>query len=832
MSLATDPRFPARTEAPPGPTACSHCGLPVPAGLLQPHRPQQFCCAGCEVVYGAIQAGGLGAYYRIRDPQQSRPAVVRADSFTELDDDAFLVRYARAQGTLRSIEMVLEGVHCSACVWLVERALAAIPGVAEARLNLSRATLELVWDPQKVALSQIGRRLAQLGYVPHPKERGRTEEARTRQERALLLRMGVAAACMGNTMLIAIALYAGWFNGIEAEWERFFRWLSLGVSVPAVLYAAQPFFTSAYQGLRNRVLHMDLPLAIGVGAGFAGSALNTLRGAGEIYFDSVTTLIFLLLVGRFLQLRQQHRAADRSELLGALAPVAASLIPPGALAADPAARQRVTVHRLRAGDRVWVDSGERIPADGVILAGRSAIDASLLTGEATPVAVQPGDDVWGGTTNTGEPLVVELRADLDTSRVGQIAGLVHEAVRGRSPVVRLADRLASWFVGGVLALSTFTLTLWCILEPAMALDHTIALLVVSCPCALGLATPLAIAAALHQAARRGILVRSGGAVERLGTTRGGHIWFDKTGTLTRGRMEVVEYITAHPQAGNTLRAYIRALERGVSHPLGKALRTWAGPGPALLVSNRTQVPGGGLEGNIHGRRVRLGSPRWTAPADIPEHAQRQTEQWTQRGLTPIWLVVDGSWRGAVALFDPLKADAAQEVARLRELGFTVGILSGDHPGAVARVAEALGIESGQARGGLTPEDKLAAVQRTRAAGHTVLMVGDGVNDAAALAAADVGVALHGGAEACLTAADAFLQNPEVRGIGTLISGSRTTMRTIRNNIIFSASYNVVCATLAVAGLLSPLLAAVLMPLSSLIVVSRSYRFRFAETPKS
>ncbi len=794
-------------------TACDHCGLPVPAGLHDPDGDHQFCCPGCRTVFEVIHAAGFGAYYARRETAPKQKVETRTSRFEELDDPAFIDQYCptRPDG-LRTTDLYLEGVHCAACVWLIEKSMAHEDGVAEAKLNFVRARLSLRWRPEERSLSSIAQRLAALGYVPHP-VRGGAEDAKRKEERQLLIRIGVAAAVAGNVMLMAFALYGGWLSGMDEGHRQLFRFLSLVVTLPAIVYAAAPFYRSAAAGLRAGLLHMDLPISLGISAGFLGGVVNTLRGQGEIYFDSVTTLIFLLLLGRLLQLRQQRRASERSELLYALAPSSAQRID-----AD-GSTHRVPLEAIRVGDRLEVRAGERIATDGMVVGGRSTVDQSLFSGESMPVSVGLDDRVWGGTVNMEDTLHVRVTSTIRSSRVGRIADMVVEAARSRAPVVRLADRVAGYFVGLVLVAAVLTYVAWSFIESSLAVDRAVALLIVSCPCALGLATPLAIAAGIGKGAQKGILARSGAALETLGSLTGGHLFFDKTGTLTYGRMEII-----HFQGPDWVRPLIVAAERESSHPVGRALRQGLQDVGARVEAEHVEAVSSGVVARVQGRDVLVGSAAFVAArARYAPLWRAAARRWSKDALTPIWVAVDGQVCAAAALADRVRPEAKACIADLTRRGFRVAILSGDHPSVTAAVGRRLGLPEARCHGGLTPEDKLARVER---ADGPVVMVGDGVNDAAALAAATVGVAVHGGAETCFAAADVFLQKPGVATLLDLIEGARRTAWTIRANIIFSLFYNAFGATLAIGGWLNPLVAAILMPISSLVVVTHSFRFRF------
>lgn len=797
---------------------CAHCDLPVPAKYIRPADERQFCCEGCRAVYGAIHEGGLEAFYKKRGDQLGAPAHAPKSTYEELDNASFTENYCTAlPGGLLETDFYLEGIHCTACLWLVERALETQEGVSMGRLDFGRRRLSLRYAPDKVPLSKVAQRLEHLGYPPHP-ARDYGKDPRKQEERRLLVRIGVAGAVAMNVMIFAISLYGGWASGMQEDFRTLFRYVSLLLTLPAVLYSAWPFFKGAWAGLSHGVLHMDLPISIGILVGFIGGAVNTIADRGEVYFDSVSALIFLLLVGRWLQLKQQHRATERSELLGALTPAAAYRVE------DGDRLQRIPLEAIRVGDHLSVPIGERIPTDGVVIEGSSAVDMSLLTGEAIPVEVGPDAEVYGGTTNLYEPIVFRATQTVRQARVGRITEMVVEAAEGRAPVVQLADKIAGYFVAVVLLLAVFTAILWSYLDPAHALDNAVSLLIVSCPCALGLATPLAITAAIHKAAQRGILIRTGAALEALGTMRSARVLFDKTGTLTHGQMDLVEYI-----GPDSLRPWIAAIEGHSRHPIGLALKRAFGAEGELKETGPVEaLPGGGLTASTEAGQLSVGAPEAIgASRSAPQWALSQTDTWTQAGITPVWFALDEEVVAVAGLSDQLREDARAAVDALSAEGFSPEVVSGDDPRVAETVGAALSIPKAACHGRQSPEDKLARVQQAAREGP-VVMVGDGVNDAAALAAATVGVAVFGGAETAFSAADVFLQRPGVKALATLVAGARKTVRVIRGNIIFSLVYNLIGAGLAISGVLHPLFAAILMPISSVIVVSSSFGFRFPE----
>ncbi|HRQ79452.1 MAG TPA: cation-translocating P-type ATPase, partial [Gemmatimonadaceae bacterium] len=706
---------------------------------------------------------------------------------------------------LREVQFYLEGVHCASCVWLVERVPMIVPGAVRAELDVTRAVARLAWDPQAVSLSTLARALDQLGYPPHAFRGRRADEARKAEERAMLTRIGVAAAIAGNVMTIALALYSGVFSGMEREFERYFRWLSWILVTPALVWPGRTFFTSAWQALKNKRLHMDVPIALALALGYVQGAINTLRDGGPIYFDAVGTLIFLLLVGRYLQHRAQRSAADSAALLGALSPATARIV-------DGDAVKEVPSEAVLPGMTLDLRPGDTLAADGTVMRGSSSLDLALLTGESRPVRVGEGEKVFAGTVNLSAPLRVYVEEAGITSRLGRLLRDVEEGSRERPPVVLLADRIAGYFIAVVLVLAAVTAGIWWDTSAYFAIDSAIALLVVTCPCALAIATPLAFTVAVGRAAGRGILVKGAHALETL--TGRGTIFLDKTGTLTEGRMVLEAY-----DGPDALRGAILALERHSRHPVATAFaEAWADV-EVPDVEDYEETLGGGVRGRVQGRELMVGRPEWVL-AQISGAADVHSP--FDPRLTPVFIAVDGELVARAGFGDPLRATAPAMVQELQRHGWRVRLLSGDAPSVVQSVAAVLGIPAEDAEGGASPERKREAITAARAQG-TVVMVGDGVNDAAAIAAATVGIAVRGGAEASMAAADVYLAKQGVGSLAELFTGARRTTSVIQRNMAVALGYNAISVAMAMMGILDPLFAAVLMPLGSVTVILATWR---------
>jgi Cu2+-exporting ATPase len=797
--------------------ACAHCALPVPADQRRVGAARQFCCAGCRTAYEIIDAAGLGRYYDFDERRHEAVRAERADH-AAFDHPTFHELYVtRGTGGVATVQLHLEGVHCASCVWLVERMPLVLDGVLRAELDVTRALATITWDAGAVPLSRIAANLEALGYRPHPFRGLKAEAMRKAEDRTMLMHIGVAGALATNVMLVAIALYSGFTSRagtLEPVFETAFRWLSLVLTTVSVAWPGRVFFRTAWAAIRQRTVHVDVPIALALAAGYVRGAMNTVTDTGPIYLDGVALLIFLLLVGRFFQQRAQRAAVDSAELLHSLAPASAHLV-------DGETERDVPAEALLPGMVVAVRANETIPADGAVATGVSVVDLSLLTGESVPVPVAPGDVVYAGTVNLGAPLRVQVERAGEATRVGTLLREVAAGAARRAPMVQYANRVGGWFVWLVLALAAITYLIWARLDPPHALDAAIAFLVITCPCALALGTPLAITVAIGRAARQGILVKGGDALERLATP--GTLVLDKTGTLTAGRMAVAAW-----QGDDAARPLALALERETAHPIAAAIvAAWPGL-VAPVATEVSHVLGGGVQGTVEGRRVLVGSPRWVAAhATIPDWA---TAPLPDAALTPVLVAVDGVVVARAGIGDPLRPEAHAAVASLEARGWRIKVLSGDDPAVVRRIGAQLGLAESDVQGGVTPERKLAEIERLADEG-TVVMVGDGVNDAAAIARATVGIGVKGGAEACMAAADVFMAAPGLTPLVRLMDGSARTLGVIRRCLWVSCFYNLIGAVLAMTGLINPMLAAIIMPVSSISVVLAAWKSRTFDVPE-
>lgn len=811
---------------------CAHCGLSVPAQLVRERDVDQFCCNGCRQVYTLVREWGFDHYYRLVDREQRslEPAQVSGRIFSDFDDERVQAEATDRLGPdRRRTRLYLEGVHCTACVWLVEKLPSVLAGVDEVRLNYGSGVADVTWRPAHISLSTVARALDRLGYTPHLHRASRVHEARRHEDRAALARLGVAAACAMNLMFVSGALYAGEYSGMAQPFHSFFRWLSLGVAVPVLMFSARPFFQAAVAGLRAGVVHIDLPIALAIVVAFAASTWNTVTGSGAIWFDSLAMLVAALLGARQLLRSAQRLAIERADSLrgAAFLEFARRLDGDG----PDAPVVEVPLTALQPGDRVEVRSGELVPVDGIVLSGRSSLDNAVLTGEAVPQAVGEGDAVTAGATNLGARLLVRVDAAGERSRVGALLAIVQDALSRKPAMVQVSDLMARRFVQGLLVAAV---AVACVVSlrygPAVGLSRVVALLVVACPCALGVSVPLAMSVTLMRAARTGIFIKNPDAFDHL--RRVGTLFLDKTGTLTEGRAVVARW-----HGDDRVLQLARALEAESAHAVARAFQH-SGSSLHLVrsVQEVAETAGQGISGRLDGHEVRVGNRDHVEghAAPIDPSIVEAARGYVADGLSPVYVSVDRIVCGVAGVGDPLRADAAATIAALRARGIRPRILSGDHPAVVARIAAQLGLDEAEATGGLTPEAKKDVVAASVTApdrNGAIVMVGDGVNDAAALALADVGVAVHGGTGATIVAADIVLTRDGVAPLIDVLDGARRLRRVVRRNTVFSLLYNITASSLAVAGVVGPLLSAVLMPVSSLIVVLSSASARTFVSPR-
>lgn len=795
------------------PCLCSHCGAPIPAHVriteeLNGTR-QSFCCHGCHLAYQIICGAGLSRYYQTR---QFDSCGLPSGAYTTNYDDDYLARFLvpAAQPSEVQLSFLVDGVRCASCVWVIEQVLERIPGVSRARLNYGTHRALVSFDPGQVAPSLLLSELGRLGYVPRPFSLDAAQQGATREGRTLLIRFGTAALFSMQVMGFTVPLYAGYFQGIDPQSRAVMTWLAALTSLPVVFYSGWPFLHGAWRSLRNRSANMDLLVALGVLCIFFYSLVSLLLG-GEVYFDSAAMIITLILLGRLLEHYARQKAMSRIDRLLQLAPDTAQKIVDGTLIST-ASRE------LKPGDEILVRPGERFPVDGTIITGTTDIDEAAITGEALPVTRGPTGEVAGGTINLTVAVTVRVSRSSADSLIARIARLVEDALAQRAPIQRLADRVSAYFVPAILLLAAATALAWLAsgAEIGTSLMHAVAVLVVACPCALGLATPMAILVATGTAARSGILFRGGDVIER--TSKITAVAFDKTGTLTEGRPQL---LAVRPATGCTEGQLLgNAAQAAVSsnHPLASGIlralhedQRIALPEP---LPNRA-VPGRGVVLDLPCGELRMGNRAHLLEAGIA------VPDTSCEALTEVHLSLGNAYLGVLLFEDLLRDDAAEAVASLAALHIQTAMLTGDRKATAHRIAALAGINMVAAE--LTPEEKAAWIRRHEADKGPVMMVGDGINDAPALSGATVGCAMVGGTDIALETSDLVLARPSLRRLVEAITLARRCVRVIRENLFWAFIYNLLTLPLAATGHLLPIHAAAAMSLSSLCVVGNSLR---------
>ncbi len=675
--------------------------------------------------------------------------------------------------------MHIEGLHCAACAWLIQTSVGGMTGVDDVQVNPSAGRAQLQFDPRQQRLSALLERITALGFAPRPLSFTADGADWSFERREALKRLAVAGFGMMAVMTYAASLYAGAMDGMELSMAKLLRLSSLVVATPVVLYAAQPFFVGAWRSLRGGSFGMDVPVALSVGAAYLWSLVAVLRGAGAVYFDSAVMFTFFLLLGRFVEMSLRHRSGQHHDALAGLLPQSAHRIDAGGM-------QDVLPDELCAGECVRVLPGERIPADGRVISGSTEVDESLLTGESAPRLRAAHSRVIAGTVNVGSAIDVRVTHVGQDSTLASVSRLLERAAADRPQIAQTADRIAGWFVAGILVLALLVGWYWWRVSPAHAFPAMLAVLVVTCPCALSLATPAALAAAATRLARSGLLVTRSRAIERL--ARADRVVFDKTGTLTRGQpvIETMELLRAGIDPLRC-RAIAAAMERYSEHPIARA---FAGIEPVRDLAAVSNVAGQGLCATLDGESYRIGQPAFVLQGVRSRGDGMLTQGNVPRSAaqTTLWL---GDSRGPLAAFvltDALRTGAARAIAELRAAGLQPLIASGDQPAVALAVAESLG--GLEARGHLRAADKLAWVRQLQADGHTVAMVGDGVNDAPVLAGADVSITVGSGTELAKVSADLILLGDSMLPLAAAVRTSRRTLTIIRQNLLWAVLYNI------------------------------------------
>lgn len=788
---------------------CFHCGEQNPESETYPvtinGQKQDMCCPGCQAVAQTIVDSGLTSYYEHRSSTATKSDSLIPEELQQLeyyDIEQIQTDFVKQHDNETEITLTIEGITCAACAWLIEKKLRHLQGLHFVNVNTTQHRALLRWDPSLLKLSDILKEIQNIGYKAYPFQVNKQELLYNQQSKAYLRRLGLAGLATMQVMMFAIALYADFFSDMEVEFINYFRWVSLILATPVLLYSAQPFYINAWRNLRNLSLGMDVPISIALLGAYSASAYATIVGRGEVYFESISMFTFLLLLGRLLELRARRKASETSSNLLRLLPSMATLID------DPEFPQNqslIAAKTLQPGQIILVKAGETIPVDGTIVNGASHIEESMLTGEHLPVSKSENNSIFAGTVNVSSPLTVRVDKVAENTLIADIIHLQDIAQLNKPRIEVLADIVSRYFVATLLLTALLTYVGWSIVDPEQAFWITLSVLVATCPCALSLATPTALTCATAQLNKQGILIKQHHVLETL--TKINHMVFDKTGTLTKGEFSLLKCITYGHYTKQQCIDLASRLEQFSEHPIAQAFNNSSDS--ILDVHNIKSQPSQGLQGQYQGKELRLGSAKFCyVKSELDSNEQ------------VIYLSLDSTLIAAFELGDKLRETAQSISLYCQSSKIKTTLLTGDISLKSEDVANILNIKN--VVKGVSPQGKLQHLQQLQNK-DTVLMVGDGINDAPVLAAAHISVALATGTDIAKNSADVILLGEDLNKIVTLKTIAQKTKQIIKQNLAWALGYNLLIMPLAILGHVPPYVAVIGMSFSSLIVISNSLR---------
>ena len=792
---------------------CFHCEEPIPDDLelivTIDKQPRSMCCYGCKAVAEQIIEFGLDDYYRHRTSLPQRPDSLVPDDLKKLS----VFNNPQVQSEFVSINddstkeanLIIEGISCPACVWLIESRLASLDGVRHVSVNYSTQRCRICWQEPDITLSTILTAITQLGYNTQPYNHKQRELIYDNERKSQLLRLGIAGLFGMQVMMIAIALYFGEASGIEKQYRIFFHWISLLLTLPVLFYSGFPLLTGAYRDIKNKRPGMDVPIALGLSIAFCSSLWSTLQNTGHVYYDSIVMFVFFILGGRYFEFMSRRKSTAYLDKVSSILPLTATRVN-----AD-GNHEIIESNTLSISDQVLVKPGEVIPVDGDIFQGRSSVNESLITGESMPVTKTPGMHVIGGSTNIESPLFINITNIGEHTVLSNISRIIDKASSNKPASVLLANKIVSVFIICLLIIASLVALYWYQTDQAQWLAITITVLVVSCPCALSLATPTAFSSAAATLMQYGIALINNDAIEKI--AKSDCFVFDKTGTLTKGELELVQIdiIDTNFKREDVL-TIASALEAASEHPLAKAIVNASKISEPIRAHHIENFPGQGISGEIEGTWY-IGTERF-----INEHCTENVvhKQDTNDSLRKIVLANNNSVIATLYFNDELRDNSKALIHYLKKQGKKIILMSGDHNSIVNRVADKLSIDECHAE--LKPEDKLNSIAQLQQQGHQVCMVGDGINDAPAFAQADVAIAMTDASDITKLNADVLLLNNKIEVLKTMLKIVAKTNNIIHINFTWALAYNITALPFAIAGFITPWMAALGMSLSSLIVV--------------
>lgn len=794
---------------------CYHCGLPVDSGsqftakVEGQHR--QFCCVGCESVALLISGQGLGEFYKRRTANAER-APEAIEDLSVFDNPQLQTEFVSQLDGHQQAELLVQGITCTACVWLVEKILKDQSGVIDVSLHSVTHRLLLTYDADQVKLSSLLATLLSFGYRAQPWRVSTLQQNFATDKRKALKRIGLAGIGMMQVGMIAIATYAGDFQGIDQATRNMLNWVKALMATPVVLYSALPFFQAAYRSLAARHLSMDVPVALAIGLAYLASVWATLTGQGQVYFDAVMMFTFFLLIGRYYEHQSRHRnLLDDWQYRAA--------IPDLALVQRDNVWVQAPSGTIEQGEMVRVAMGDQLPADGVLVSPKATIDESIFSGESEPISKAVNDPVYAGSGNVGDVIEYCVSASVSQSQLAKTNRAADQAQQNKPKWVAIADRVAAYFVGAVIIVSTLTFAVWYQVDPSRAFWVALSVLVATCPCALSLATPTVLAAAVQSARRKGLLVRNAEVLSLMPDID--EVVFDKTGTLTDGRFTIASFTKFNDEiTEQQLKDALVTLEQHSKHPVANVLNAFAQGAQVIEQAEVTTVVGKGVEAVIDDALWRVGRADWAADSVNGAVMQATNNSDDRAG---VWLSVNGKAVAQFILKDQLRDEAIGVVNWFKQQGVAVTILSGDVQSSVDEVANTLSVDN--ARGSQLPNDKRAYLQQRQQQGARVAMVGDGLNDIEVLAQSDVSVVVGDGVDLVVDRGDILIINHRLVQLKDLWYLSTRTKQIEKQNIVWALTYNGSILPAAALGLVAPWAAAIGMSLSSIFVVANALRVK-------
>ncbi len=832
---------------------CFHCGDPLPpepffAVILQEKRA--MCCLGCQLAGQSIVEAGLEQYYLDRS-EISRTASLPSELYRlqAYDHDEVKSQFVYQQQGKSVAELSVNNLRCSACTWLIESRLDKLDGVEQCQVNLTNQRMRVIWDENKLAISEILSTIQTIGYDAKPYRQDTHEAMLTRYNRRLMFQLGIAALGAMQAMMFAVALYFGEYKGMDVIDKQFLRWVSLFVSVPVFFVSGLPFFQSAWTAIKAKQVNMDVPISIALVVTFVTSLYATMTNTGETYYDSVSMLIFFLLAGRFVEHNARLKASNMANDLVVVEPLLVAKLGHEtisqqtsfikelsdkykqafyhSLETDTNQQNFVSAQSLQIGDIVRIDAGSNVISDGILLSEKATVSQSLLTGESDLITKNLGDNIVGGSQNDSQPFIMQVTALPNDSQMGMIDRLMNRALSEKPQLALKADKLARWFVARVLVLAVVVFSIWYFIDPSQALWITVAVLVATCPCALSLATPIALTVATNRLASYGFLVTRGHTVTTLASIT--HIAFDKTGTLTYGQPNLlaIEPIQTNMTDKNKLLAIAGSLEIGNRHPIAHALLTMTRQLHLPKAENLTHVVGGGLMADIDGQSFRLGHEQFACPQGIQQHQRANLQQYQASTSVTLSQLINHEWQPLAHFYfhDKLREKSLETIKYLQNQGLQLLILTGDPSEQAKTVAKSLQIST--LHNGLTPDEKVKHLKALQNQGAIVQMVGDGINDAPVLASANISTAMAGAADLAQVSSDSLILNGKIETVANAYRVAKKTEAIINQNFRWALGYNMVVLLPASFGYVPPWLAALGMSLSSLLVVLNALRIKRA-----